>query len=605
MNDLTIVIKTLDRYVCLKPLIKSILKRYGDIPILIGDDSLVSCKKQVEKDFPNHKNIIVYELPYDCGLSYGRNYLVKKVKTEYFCLCDDDFIFDKKSDLEGALDLLKEKKLDIIGGYFRNYKIVSSYKDYVIRFGQKIFHYELPTNYIANLHEKDHILYVDYRIKDFPDYEEVDIVHNFFIAKTESIRNHPWDEELKLQEHTAFFYSAKKKGLKIAFTNKLSTRHCPVQNFKYKNFRTRNYTHVFMEKNNLKKIVSSFDNQEKKNEVTAPSLDNIFVSVIVPLYNVEKKADLLIKTLKEQTYKNFEVILVDNNSKDDTNKYIKELTKNDKRFTLLFEKKQGPNYARLKGLSKAKGDYVYFADADDYLEDDTLYHFVCEISKNKSDIVIGDYIEHNKDDRKLMKGINQNFTGNLREHKEIMNIKLPLWNKIFKKELIDDNSFIFTFISEDILITALALARSKKITYISKPIYHYIYAEGGLTSTVTYDKLVSLIDSHKQFKKKFEEENYYDDYKEELEYLFITHTIYRMFRITMLKDKRDKKKAYDELLKHLKKFDRKNKYLKKSRAFKWAYRVVTHKTLFKIFSPFIKRLFTGKRLNKMFKKLDR
>ena len=65
MNDLTIVIKTLDRYVCLKPLIKSILKRYGDIPIIIGDDSIVSCRKQIEKDFPDRKNITVYELPYD------------------------------------------------------------------------------------------------------------------------------------------------------------------------------------------------------------------------------------------------------------------------------------------------------------------------------------------------------------------------------------------------------------------------------------------------------------------------------------------------------------------------------------------------------------
>ena len=98
MKDLTIIIKTLDRYVCLKPLIKSILKKYKDIPILIGDDSLISCKEQVKKDFPN-ANITFIELPYDCGISYGRNVLVSKVKTKYFCLCDDDFIFDKKTDL--------------------------------------------------------------------------------------------------------------------------------------------------------------------------------------------------------------------------------------------------------------------------------------------------------------------------------------------------------------------------------------------------------------------------------------------------------------------------------------------------------------------------
>ncbi len=605
MKDMTVIIKTLDRYNCLKPLIKSIIKRYENVPILIGDDSKVSCKKQIEKDFKNNKNIIVYELPYDCGLSYGRNFLVSKVKTKYFCLCDDDFIFDRKTNLEVALQMLKENDLDIIGGYLRNYKIVSSYKDYVIRLGQKTLRYELPTNYIANISEKDHVLNIDYRINDFPEYEEVDVTHNMFIAKTESVKKNPWDNDLKLQEHTAFFYAAKKAGLKVAFTNKLSVKHCPVQNFKYKNFRTRNYTHVFMEKNNIKKMIATFDNQDKETVTVLPELDNIFVSIIVPVYNVENKIDLLIKSIKDQTYKNFEVLLVDNNSKDKSVDYIKKLVGDDKRFTILSEKKQGPNYARLKGFSKAKGDYVYFADADDYLEDDTLYHFVCEISKNKSDVVIGDYIEHNLDDRKLMKGINNNHKDNLREYKDTLLIKLPLWNKIFKRDLIDENSFIFTFISEDLLLTAITMAKSKKITYINKPIYHYIFAEGGLTSTVGFDRLVSIIDSHKEIERVFKKQKYYDEFKEELEYIFISHTIYRMFRITLLKDKKEKQEAYELLRNHLKEYDKNNKYLKKSKAFKYAYKVVTRKNAFKFFSPSIKGLFTNKTLNKSFKKFDR
>ena len=605
MKDITIVIKTLDRYNCLKPLIKSIIKRYDNVPILIGDDSKVSCKKQVEKDFKNNKNINVYELPYDCGLSYGRNFLLNKVKTKYFCLCDDDFIFDNKTNLDVALQILKENDLDIIGGYIRNYKIINSYKDYVIRLGQKVLRYELPTNYIGSINQKKDVLYVNYRVKDFPEYEEVDVVNNFFIAKTDSIKKSPWDNELKLQEHTAFFYAAKKNGLKVGFTNKLSVRHCPVQNFKYKNFRTRNYTHVFLEKNKLSKIVSTYDNKEGETIFELPKLDKIFVSIIVPIYNVEKKIDLLIKSIKEQTYKNFEVLLVDNNSTDKTVDYVKKLIEDDKRFNILSEKRQGPNYARLKGFSKAKGDYIYFADADDYLEDDTLYHFVCEITKNKSDVVIGDYIEHNLDDRKLMKGINNGHEGNLRDYKDTLLIKLPLWNKIFKKDIIDENSFIFTFISEDLLLSAISIAKSKKVTYISKPIYHYIFAEGGLTSTVGFNRLISIIDSHKEIERVFKKEKYYNEFKEELEYIFISHTIYRIFRITLLKDKKEKEEAYKLLVEHLKTYDKNNKYLKKSKAFKYAYKIVTRKNSFKMFSPSIKSLFTNKTMNKAFKKFDR
>ena len=333
--------------------------------------------------------------------------------------------------------------------------------------------------------------------------------------------------------------------------------------------------------------------------------DNTLISVVVPVYNVYKKADLLIKSLKEQTYKNFEVFLVDNNSTDNSRKYIEKLISGDSRFTILSEKRQGPNYARIKGFENSKGKYIYFCDADDYLENDTLYNFVQEISKNDSDVVIGDYIEHTGEEQKVMRGIYQDYSGNLKEHKDILLIKPAIWNKIFRKSFLDKNSFIFTFISEDMLITILTMARANKITYINKVVYHYILAEGGLTSTDSYNKLVNLIDSQKLIKEAFIKDNKYDEYKEELDYIFLTHCIYRMFRITMLKDKKDKKKAYDVYSKYIKTLNRKNKYFKKSRPYKIAYKAVAHKWSFKMCSPFIKMLFTNKRLNKKFKKLDR
>lgn len=605
MKDVTIVIKTLDRYYCLKPLVKSIIKKYPNSTILIGDDGIVTCKKQIEKDFKGNKKIKVYELPYDCGLSYGRNFLVSKVKTKYFCLCDDDFIFDKKTDLESALKILKKENLDIIGGYMRNYKIINSYKDYIIRLGQKILHYELPTNYMGNITINDDEILVDYKIKYFPEYEITDIVHNFFIAKTDSLKKCGWDNDLKLQEHTAFFYQAKLKGLKIAFTNKLSMRHCPVQNFKYKNFRTRNYTHVFMEKENIKRIVSTYDNKENSIITELPKVDNIFISVIVPVYNIKNKIDLLIKSLMEQTYKNFEVILVDNNSKDGSYDYVKSLIKNDTRFKLYREKKQGPNYARKKGFDHANGDYIYFCDSDDYLEDDTLYHFACEITKNNSDIVIGNYIEHAGKNRKLMKGIFQDYTGNLKEHKDILHVKPALWNKIFKRELIDNDSFIFTLIGEDMFITVLAMMRAKKITNIDKVVYHYILEENGLSSKISFKNITNMIETQNQTKEKLVLLNKYENWKEEVDYIFLTHTIYRIFRSTLLKDKTERKESYKLLNKHLNNLSKNNGYLKKSKVYSIAYKVVNNKFLYFLASPFIKMLFTNKILNKLFKKLDR
>lgn len=602
MKNLTFIIKTLDRYYCLKPLIKSIIKYYPDSKILIGDDGKVTCKEKIKKDFKNNKNIKVYELPYDCGLSYGRNYLVSKVKTKYFCLCDDDFLLDRKTNVPAAIEILEDKNLDIIGGYIRNYKIINSTKDKVIKLVQKIIHYELPTNYIGNFEIKKNDLVANYKIKEFPDYCDSDIVLNFFVAKTDVIKSNPWDNNLKLQEHTAFFYKAKLNNLKIGFTNKLSVKHCPVQYEKYKSFRTRNYTHVFMEKNNLNSILSNYDNKPSL-LIKRPKINNIFISVIVPVYNAKNKINSLLKSLKDQTYKNFEVIFVDNNSKDDSYEYLKNQIKDDKRFKIYKEKKQGPNYARKKGFEKSSGEYVYFCDSDDYLEDDTLYHFVCEISKNNSDVVIGDYIEHNNLDRKYMSGIYQKDTNNLKNYDDILHVKPALWNKIFKRSLIDNNSFIFTLIGEDMFITVLAMMRAKKITHINKVVYHYILEENGLSSKVSYKNIVNIVDTQTEISRVLKEIKLYDKYKDEINYIFIMHLVYRAFRITLLDE--NKKEAYEIISSRLKEIDANNKYLKRSKAFSFAYKVVINKFLYKMFCPFIKILFTNKFINKIFKKLDR
>lgn len=271
-KEITVLIKTLDRYDCLQKLIKSLIKRYPNIRILIGDDSKVSCKEKIESKFGKY-NIEVFELPEDCGLSYGRNYLVKKVKTPYFLLCDDDFVIDKKTDINYALKKIKEKDLDIIGGYVRNYKIIKSFKDRIISLGQTILRYEIPTNYIGTVRTEGNIFYADYIVKQFPEYEETDLVLNFFLAKTDVIKNkNLWDEDLKLQEHTEFFYRAKLNGLKIATTNHLSVQHHPVQTKGYDKKRGRNYTQIFMEKYGFEKMVLTYDDSSRNHTVEREKL---------------------------------------------------------------------------------------------------------------------------------------------------------------------------------------------------------------------------------------------------------------------------------------------------------------------------------------------
>jgi len=258
MNDISVIVKTLDRKRCLIRLLKSIFKYYPTIKVLIADDSEISSKDEIEDKF-NKFDIEYYDISYDSGASAGRNYLVSKVKTNFFLLCDDDFVFDKQTDIETAFKILKNTKLDILGGYIRNYKTVSSWWHNLIILGQKIFRYEIPSNYIGTINMKDDEVHLDYKIKSFPEYEKTDMLLQFFLAKTEAVKNNPWDDDLKIQEHTAFFINAKKSNLKMAFTNKISVQHRPVLYKKYNSKRSREYFKLFMEKNKINKVVMTYD----------------------------------------------------------------------------------------------------------------------------------------------------------------------------------------------------------------------------------------------------------------------------------------------------------------------------------------------------------
>lgn len=259
MDEVTIIIKTLDRCDCLINLLDSIFKKYPKIRVLVGDDSEISSKEKILSKF-NQYNLQYYNLEKDCGLSAGRNFLLNKIQTRYFVLADDDFVFDQKTNLERAVQILEEKKLDIIGGYIRNYKIVKSNWDRLFVLIQKILKYELPTNYIGTLKMEGNTFYADYTVHSFPEFAETDLVLNFFLAKTERIKEiHGWDPKLKLQEHTEFFYRVKLNNLKVGFTNELSVQHHPVKLKKYSEKRNRNYTNVFMDKYAIDKIVANYD----------------------------------------------------------------------------------------------------------------------------------------------------------------------------------------------------------------------------------------------------------------------------------------------------------------------------------------------------------
>lgn len=227
MEDVTFIIKTFERHDSLILLMNSIRKFYPYVKVIIADDS-----KNSNFIF-NDCNLEYYSLPFDSGVSYGRNFLIDKVTTKYFLTLDDDFLFNENTKIEIFKDILDNNNIDLVSGdvFFQGSK--TDYKGI----------FELTDERKLLLRMNENRGYEN----GYPLY---DIVLQFFLARTDKIRDIRWDPDLKTQDHEDFFYRG--NGLlNITHTEEVSIGHPQARTPYYDSFRHRNYWPMVFEKNNL------------------------------------------------------------------------------------------------------------------------------------------------------------------------------------------------------------------------------------------------------------------------------------------------------------------------------------------------------------------
>lgn len=271
INDLTLIITTFERKDSLLKLLKSIRKYYPKLHIIIGDNSKIPYGDSILKTYPD-LDINYLNLPFDCGVSYARNELVRQVITPLFLLNDDDLVYDDKVDIVGAIELMNRHNIDLLGGHFKNFKKSRSrWVDFKIMIKKimllkykSIFEGE-SKNHIGEYYFKENQFRMYKYVYFFPELVKTSFTHNIFIAKTEKIKNQIlWDEKMKVNEHLDFFISANTKGLNIYYTNKLGIKHYPRRNSTYASFRNRGYRDIFKRKYNVDDyIVTDIYNYKK------------------------------------------------------------------------------------------------------------------------------------------------------------------------------------------------------------------------------------------------------------------------------------------------------------------------------------------------------
>lgn len=332
------------------------------------------------------------------------------------------------------------------------------------------------------------------------------------------------------------------------------------------------------------------------------------ISVIVPVYNAMKHLSNLLFDLENQTYKDFEAILVDNNSTDGSYELLCDKAKETPYLKVIRETKQGPNYARKRGFNESSGDFLYFFDSDDRILPNTLEILYNKMIESHSDVVIGNYCEVDEAGMitKYCKGINfdSKEIENLKQDKRIFFIKMPLWNKMFKRNCINENYFVFSNIGEDMLLSLCGITKGLTVTYVDKEIYHYLVTDNGLSYTVNLKNITGIVDTCRHMDIIFKNE-FNHCYDEEIEYIQIQHLLYRLLRSTLL-SKKEQIEARKVLIPYIKEKDyTSNTYFRKSYAFRMAYQLLVSERMYIVNKGILKFIFKNKTLNKIFKKLDK
>lgn len=238
------------------------------------------------------------------------------------------------------------------------------------------------------------------------------------------------------------------------------------------------------------------------------------VSVVVPVYNVEKYLRRCVDSLLKQSYKDLEIILVDDGSLDSSGNICDELQKKDSRIKVIHQKNGGLSAARNTGLNHVTGDFISFIDSDDWIELNMYHEMIKYANTYKLDIIECDI-------QSTMDPVKKDKKEFIIENKEenafriIENQFFSVCRKIYKYDLINDLRFIEDYIYEDMIFTSYFFKRINKVGYINKPFYNYFIENSSSIMHGSYrEKNVKSIDAIRIFqeniKKSFDSEKIYN-----------------------------------------------------------------------------------------------
>ncbi len=225
---------------------------------------------------------------------------------------------------------------------------------------------------------------------------------------------------------------------------------------------------------------------------------NPLISVIVPIYNAEKYLKISLTSVLNQTYHNFEVIMINDGSKDGSQTIADEFAKKDKRFKLYNQENSGGSESRNKGLNLASGEYIAFLDNDDIYAPQYLEILLENLQKTEADVSCCSYLKFYGDgnytfeQKKEVPEFFVSTTPFIDKFKKKKKIEMLMWCKLYKKSLFDDIKFSKDLPAiNDMLLNIEVLLKAKKLVFCREPLIAYRILENSQTNKRLSDKRIS------------------------------------------------------------------------------------------------------------------
>ena len=249
-------------------------------------------------------------------------------------------------------------------------------------------------------------------------------------------------------------------------------------------------------------------------------MEESLISIIIPIYKVEKYLNNCLDSIINQTYRNLEIILVDDGSPDNCPNICDEYAKKDSRIVVIHKENGGLSSARNAGLDVCTGDYISFIDSDDFVSKGFIKVLYDSLTINKADISeceFSDFVDSEQDtiDNTDLNNKDNSIDSKVYSSREMqLNLlndayvnHVVVWNKLYKKSLFENIRFPNGKVHEDEYVTYKVFSEAKAIVYINKQLYYYRKSSNSITGSNFSAKRLVVLDAYEEKKVFYKEDS--------------------------------------------------------------------------------------------------